>query len=358
MCAAHVYAGYDAAGFAVRPPWWAGTVGTEGTDTTYDHAMKRAEAYGKVDWLVTKEPLYLVTEGRATKAPGWYGLVRTDLPTADSHRFLAAVQKRYEPLQNSELFDFAEVVLGESGAEYEAAGSLKRGKIVWVLARLPGEDYVAGDKTCRYLLITNRHGAGRMSIVNTTVRVVCWNTLTMALAEKNKHTFRHTANIRGRIQLAQRAILAGEQQTKTEIEWLNKKAEQKVSPWYMQAFLKALFPGERQEQARWRIADIAASDPIGGMTKAIDGTAFGVYNAVTQYTDHEMRPKGMTNGNTRLNSLFYGQGAQLKQRASALMDQTQGFMMTEENMAVSLLDLVDPPTPQVLLDITTAERTN
>jgi phage/plasmid-like protein (TIGR03299 family) len=102
------------------------------------------------------------------------------------------------PLQNVEAFEFFDPILGEGAATYETAGALGKGERVWILARLSGDFNVAGgDVIRRYLLLSNSHdGTSSLQVKITPVRVVCNNTLTLALSQGGTLRVRHDRDVK------------------------------------------------------------------------------------------------------------------------------------------------------------------
>ena len=98
-------------------------------------------------------------------------------------------------------------LLGE-GVTYETAGSLQGGRKVWMLARLPRKYLIAGDQVVPYLVIFNSHdGSSGVKVAMTPIRVVCQNTLNLALnTAKRSWTARHTENVLLRVQDARETL--------------------------------------------------------------------------------------------------------------------------------------------------------
>ena len=94
---------------------------------------------------------------------------------------MGVVSDRYRIVQNEEAFQFTDDLLGE-GVTYETAGSLQGGKKVWMLAKLPEKYIIAGDEVTPYLVFFHSHdGSSGVKVAMTPVRVVCQNTLNLAL---------------------------------------------------------------------------------------------------------------------------------------------------------------------------------
>ena len=106
-------------------------------------------------------------------------------------------------------------MLGE-GVSYETAGSLQGGRRTWILARLPHQYIINGDEITPYMVFMNAHdGSGAIKVAMTPVRVVCSNTLNLALlTAKRCWSCQHTGNINGKMEEAKNTLLyAGQYMT-------------------------------------------------------------------------------------------------------------------------------------------------
>ena len=121
------------------------------------------------------------------------------------------VSDRYKVVQNTDAFSFTDELLGK-GVKYETAGSLQEGKKVWLLARLPKEYVIAGERISSYLVFSNTHdGSGSVKVAVTPVRVVCNNTLNLALDNAKRSFYMiHTGNIHDKIQEAKDTLFMAE----------------------------------------------------------------------------------------------------------------------------------------------------
>ncbi len=148
-----------------------------------------------MDWKVIQEPIYT---GNEEKIEGFKANVR-DL----DRKVLGVVTDRYKIIQNEEAFAFTDELLGE-GVRYETAGSLMGGRKVWLLAHLPHEYIITGDRISPYLVFSNTHdGSGAVKVALTPIRVVCSNTLNLALSTaKRSWSMVHTGNVKDRLKEA------------------------------------------------------------------------------------------------------------------------------------------------------------
>lgn len=124
------------------------------------------------------------------------------------NRVLGIVTNRYKVVQNQEAFAFTDALLGE-GVTYETAGSLKNGCRIWLLAKLPQPYMINGDEITPYLVFMNSHdGSGAIKAAMTPVRVVCENTLNLALrTAKRSWSTNHTGNMAGKLKDAKDTLL-------------------------------------------------------------------------------------------------------------------------------------------------------
>lgn len=156
-----------------------------------------------LDWEVLQESIYTDT---GDKISGYKANVRST-----DRKVLGVVTDRYKVIQNSEAFEFTDTLIG-SGVRYETAGSLSDGKKVWLLARLPREYIIGGERISPYLVFSNTHdGSGAVRVAVTPIRVVCNNTLNLALdTAKRSWSMIHTGDIKGKIQEAKDTLFMAE----------------------------------------------------------------------------------------------------------------------------------------------------
>ena len=185
--------------FYVRETPWHGL----GTKVLEAPASKDALQLAGLNWRVMQEPIYTAME---ELVDGYKANVR------DSDRkVLGVVTDRYRVIQNDEAFAFTDELLG-AGVKYETAGSLQGGRKVWLLAHMPHEYIISGERISPYLLFSNTHdGSGAIKVALTPIRVVCQNTLNLALARaKRSWSMIHTGDIREKMQEAKDTLFLTE----------------------------------------------------------------------------------------------------------------------------------------------------
>ena len=160
------------------------------------------EASG-LNWKVIQKPI--MTSGY-TPINGYKANVRdTD------NKILGVVTDRYKVVQNSEAFAFTDALLGE-GVKYETAGSLQDGKKIWILAKLPDKYIIEGEQIDPYLVFSSSHdGNGAIKVAMTPVRVVCQNTLNIALSTaKRMWSTVHVGDLAHKMDEAHNTLLLAE----------------------------------------------------------------------------------------------------------------------------------------------------
>lgn len=217
--------------FYVRETPWHGL----GTRVMEAPTSADALTLAGLDWKVIQKAIE--TED-GTPIPSFKANIR-----ASDEKVLGVVTDRYRVVQNTEAFSFTEELLGE-GVTYETAGSLQEGRRTWLLARLPQRYIISGDEIIPYLVFMNSHdGTGSIKAAITPVRVVCQNTLNLALSTAKRYwSTNHTGDIQGKISDAKNTLLYADQymgELGKSIDHLNRI---KLSDRQIYEYIDALFP--------------------------------------------------------------------------------------------------------------------
>ena len=267
--------------FYVRKAPWHGL----GTRVIEAPDSERALIAAGLNWDVVQEPIYTQEEELIN---GYKANVR------DSDRsVLGVVTDRYKIVQNREAFAFTDELLGE-GVRYETAGSLQGGRKVWLLAHMPHEYIISGEHISPYLLFSNTHdGSGAIKVALTPIRVVCQNTLNLALnTAKRSWSMNHTGNIEGKMKEAKDTLFMAEKymdELGKEFENLRKK---KLTDKQVMDYIEILLPVEDgsipqqvrnmkrlQEDMKLRYFDAPDLQDVGN-------NAYRFINAVSDFATH------------------------------------------------------------------------
>jgi phage/plasmid-like protein (TIGR03299 family) len=288
------------------------------------------------DWNVHKVPIYGQRADKGGMAgrtipfldpdgePMLFGTVRTS-PFTGQLEGLGTVGKLWTPVQNEEAAELGEILLNEAGALIHTIGALNGGRQVFMSFKLPEGIMVGGeDAHDLYLVISLSHdGTGAVQFMVTPVRVVCRNTLDMAIARaKRKWSVRHTGDIQAKLE----TVREGLELTNKYMAAFEKQAEKMVrdpfSDEEMQALLKELIPDPKSEKEGWVQRAEGQRGAIMSLFKNADtcefgrGTKWAAYNAVAEYTDW-LRP-GSDERKAR-EALGIGVNVQYKPKALALL---------------------------------------
>ncbi len=353
----------QAAVFTVRKPAWHRLGKVIDSAPTSEEAIKLA----CMDWRVEKCLLYArVPSGGDASVPDQFGLVRTD-----TNAVLGTCSAQYRVFQNSEAFEFMDSLVGEKLAMYETAGSLFGGRKVWMLARIPKEYKVGGqDVVNPYTLLTTTHdGTGSLRMIPTGVRVVCANTLSLALRGQDAVGVRivHRPKLKQRVEEARASLGIVCKRFDEFGEEMQTLARRQLSVRESYDYFEELFPtrveskanfmplfgaggdgaslldsildqqGQGEEVvARLLEGHYAASKAAADRNReildlvlhnyesernhlpGIEHTAWAAYNSVSEWADHQAKVRGKSDAarlENRVNSIWFGAANQVKQRA-------------------------------------------
>jgi len=188
-----------------------------------------------LDWRVVQSPI--VTEDGIPINGFKANLRETD------DKVLGVVTDRYRVVQNSEAFAFTDSLLGE-GVTYETAGALQEGRRTWLLAKLPQRYIISGDEITPYLVFMNSHdGSGAIKVAMTPIRVVCQNTLNLALSTaKRTWSMNHTGDIEGKLEEARYTLLYADKYMGELGRAIDRLNHIKLSDRQVYEYIDALFP--------------------------------------------------------------------------------------------------------------------
>ena len=283
-----------------------------GTEIKYAPTSDEAIKIAGLDWDVIPRPIY-DEFGRELKG------YKVNTRSSDN-KTLGSVTDRYKVVQNKEAFAFTDALLGE-GVTYETAGSLASGKRVWMLAKMENT-LIAEENIDPYLVFTNAHdGTGAVRVAITPIRVVCQNTLNLALNKASRHwSCAHKGDIQSKLDEARYTLASADRYMKAlEEEFgelkLKKVTDKQVKDLteklleieYNTLFIKATRQGniidfkdalkqqKYEEKLNRKRNDIIAIYNDKPDLVGTERTAFRFVNAVSDYVTHTNDHKNTRN---------------------------------------------------------------
>ena len=315
--------------YAGQVPWHG--LGIEVTDDLTPLQMQKA---AQLDWTVSKRPAYTLDEANWHEKVGVMPADGHHFITRDSdNKILSHCGDDYVPIQNEEIFDFMKKFTEAGHMKMETAGSLRGGSEIWGLAKIAADfELAGGDEVKGYLLINQPHVAGKAMVIKfTPIRVVCNNTLTMALSQggaafRMPHIREFSMDVRTAAEEALGLSTQRVQEFKEQAEFLASKTFKTES--VMDYIAELYQPQLLIEKGKSSVKDdfvmqekfnktsemvLSSIDQSPGATlKAAKGTWWGALNGVTYIEDHQRR--GTAAGNA-LHSAWFGAGANRKAKA-------------------------------------------
>jgi phage/plasmid-like protein (TIGR03299 family) len=262
---------------------------------------------GGLDWTVSTVQLQM-PDGRKVDR---FATVRSS-----DNSILGTVGAGYTPAQNAETFQFFQPFLDQKVASIETAGALRKGARVWMLAKIDRADSVivpaSDDRVSKYLLVANGHDGGlALHVGITPIRVVCQNTLSAAVADRQTSTIkiRHTSGVVDALKVVQETIERVEHDFEKAAEVFRALAQVQVTEAMLRDFVDRVF---RRQKLKMRAAAEAARASMaievidetetkerestvykaiaerfetgrGNDMKGVKGTGWAAYNAATEY---------------------------------------------------------------------------
>lgn len=282
---------------------------------------------GEVDLLTADRPPSPVSKRKA--------IVRLDRAAGHDGRVLGVVHLGFQPVQNQDGALLFDAIFGHGRPVYHTGGYLGNGEVVWLLAKIDRELQIAPDDVVQpYALFANSHdGSMAFNIRLTTVRVVCRNTLALAMRDKKfGEQFRraHQGSLRDHAEAAQEFFGATLRELDAVAETFTGLTRRQCSEERFQDILRSLLPEPKKPRrvdrnpglvTAWekRVADVQAArkqiSELRESGKGMDlkgsrGTFWGALNAILEFVDHH--------GASAISPVSYallGDGMELKARA-------------------------------------------
>jgi phage/plasmid-like protein (TIGR03299 family) len=259
---------------------------------TSEEAIKLAH----LDYEVQLKPIYFDKEAAFNEQDSLmpklitdnYATVRTDTMQA-----LGIVKKRYKVIQNTDVFSFFDNVIDDDDAVFETAGALGNGEKIFISAKMPHHIEIKGynDPTEIYILLTSSHdGSGSIVAGITPIRVVCNNTLNVALGGiKNKVSIRHTINAKNSLKEAHKLMGITNLYIENMNIIFNKMNKTYIPDNVAKKLIEQVFKSEKIDSTRIKNIreDVWKSYQIGIGQEKITGTAYGLFNGISFYLSHK-----------------------------------------------------------------------
>jgi phage/plasmid-like protein (TIGR03299 family) len=263
-----------------------------------------------LNWEVTKVPAFAKVAGKNVNV-GWSALVRSS-----DEKIIDVVSEDWNPVQNSEAFEFFNDFIAEGDMEMHTAGSLCDGKIVWALAKVKDSfELFGGDKVDSYLHFTNFHKYGCSTDVRfTPIRVVCNNTLTLSLNTKVERMVKisHRREFNGdqtKLMLGVAAEKLAKYKEMAQFLGSKRYSDENVVEYFKRVF-PAAENAKRSEITKNARTALGILETQPGAEYAA-GSWWQAFNATTYMTDHLIG----RSTDTRMTSAWYGSNKNLKVRA-------------------------------------------
>ena len=290
-----------------------------GTRLNKPATAQEAIQAANLDWPVIKLPL--TAGSKHIPVPDKYAIVRKSGNLVQkSDPVLGVVGKDYTPLQNRDAFRFFDPIVGQNAAIYHTAGALGQGERVWILAKLPGHIRVVGDDISeKYLLLSNSHdGKSSVQIKFTPVRVVCQNTLTIALSGGQALRIQHYSDIHDKLDRAHKMLGLINDQFNGLEETFQAMSRVKMDTGRLQEYLATVYPDSKepekmelvQRDRSW--SEYFFDQGRGNRLPGVAGSLWAAFNGVTEWVDHR---KSRQSESQRLASSWFGGSYQTKARA-------------------------------------------
>jgi len=274
-------------------------------DLSPEQFLRKAD----LNWEVQKIPCYAEIDGEKV----FVG--KSALTRSTDNKILDVVSTDWNPVQNSEAFQFFDEYCRVGDMEMHTAGSLKGGQIVWVLAKLKDSfDIFNGDTIDGYLLFSNPHKFGQSIDVRfTPIRVVCNNTLTLSLESKSDNYVKvnhkkvfNADEVKETLGIATHKLAKYKEMAK----FLGSKRykQDKVKDYFKEIFPAMSGKDKEMSRAANKALDVLVKQPGANFA---EGSWWQPFNAVTYMTDHLVG----RSVDTRLTSAWYGSNRGLKIKA-------------------------------------------
>jgi phage/plasmid-like protein (TIGR03299 family) len=319
--------------------FYTGAVPWHGLGRYLTHAatLEQAIEAAGLDWNVGDVNL-VTAENPPSPISKRKGLVRLDRKAGDSQRVLGVAHRGFAPIQNREAGLLFDAIFGNGQPVYHTGGYLGAGEVIWLLAKIDSTIRIGSKDVIEpYALLANSHdGSMALNIRLTTIRVVCQNTLALAMDQHLGRQFRrsHQGPFSGHARAAQDFFKATLSELNSIGDTYVQLSKRKCSEEAFGKIVSTLLPEPKRPRSfdqnpglrrAWenRLAEVTdARKKISELResgKGMDldgsrGTFWGVLNAILEYVDHHRKVEG-----PRISYVLLGNGMDLKARAFGIV---------------------------------------
>ena len=336
--------------FSVKEKAWHGLGKIVEQYPTAEEAIK----FAGLDYDVVKRPLFTYDADNSSEetapdgiqipeiiVPNYFATVRKD-----TDQILGVVGSKYEVIQNATAFSFFDALVNDgSGIKYETAGALGNGERIFITAKMPDIIKVGRngrDAIEEYIFLTTAHdGSGAAMAAFTPIRIVCNNTLNMALRNNSNAVYiKHTANAEEKLREAARIIHISDVMTEKLTDMFNHWARVRITDAELKKLIRlAMSPNKEVFQAVvtsndsyefsrqfedvcGQVFEYAMTNPSQTM-ETTAGTLFGAYNAISGYYQNV---KDYKSADTKTNSILYGTAFERTKKTFELCEMANDFL--------------------------------
>lgn len=290
-------------------------------------SLPEAISKAQLDWTVSKRPIFVQSgvNRDLSSSSKFFATCRDD-----TNAILGVVGTDYKPVQNNELAYLCERV-AKDGVKIQTAGSIDGGRRVWF--QMTGDAFDVGPKkdvNIPMTLFTNGHdGQNPLSGLPTTQRVICENTLNMALSHGNKHgmiiSFKHMGDMQSRLESMIDAISDWKHRTVVFQEKAEAMARKELNVEGVQNFWVNLYinmigdihPDDSTEQRKEDNKAAGSvltkwSNTFDSEVRSSGANLWTAMNSVTYWLDHQQIYRGERKHESRFNDTLFGKGAKEK----------------------------------------------
>jgi phage/plasmid-like protein (TIGR03299 family) len=240
----------------------------------------------ETNWTVRKSPLVSLhesTDGISELPTKSYGIFRSD-----NNDWLGTVGERYELMQNHELADIVVGIQEQFGGKL-SGGFLQDGRKIFYQISL-ADEHVNSDRLKRFITCLNSHdGSSSIGFGSSNTVVSCSNTFHMAMKELSR--FRHTTTAQDRLKRAVDNFVIAMESDKNLMDKFKRFSDVVIDRTIIERVMSNVFKvdmntkeSEVGTRKKNQISDFEMA--LNKETTEKGGTLWGLFNAVTYYTNH------------------------------------------------------------------------